>query len=117
MPDFIASDLSNLTVAQQLCTCTTICTTQCHVCYSPTWAKYDCVQQLWEHARSDDANFIAPGPDGTVCENGCDKWSINSSCIQHSIAPKVEHFIEAMGDQLLPWQAQILRAFMGVPTK
>jgi hypothetical protein len=118
------SDTPNLTIAQQLCMCANVCTTACHICYSPTWLNSPCIQQLWRERSGDvvtsSTNPIAvqaPEPDSIVCENGCDAWSINSACVQHSIAPKVERFIEAMGDQLLPWQAQVFRAFMGVPTK
>lgn len=74
---------------------------------------------------SDESPDAAPGPDGVVCEYGCDAWSLDSKCPQHGSDPtlddyaKVERvidFMESIGLQLVPWQAEMVRRmFMPLP--
>lgn len=59
----------------------------------------------------------APGPDGIVCENGCDAWSVDERCVQHGSKPAeaMIDMLEEQGYPLQPWQAEALRALLRRP--
>lgn len=42
--------------------------------------------------------MTAPGPDGIVCGNGCDAWSINSDCPQHRTRTRQRWHYQGRGE-------------------
>lgn len=55
----------------------------------------------------------APGPDGVVCEKGCDAWSVDPVCPQHGTIEQFIDYLEDRGMTLQPWQAHVLRLVLG----
>lgn len=128
-------DITELSNAFVLCTCTgTLCSTQCHVCYSPTWESYACVQQLWrEHGSSKAGKAAAQRFNDAVTEQGrgapgpgdavplghilATRPIMGYVTPQHEPTPddKIEQCIDWMEEQgmpLVPWQANAFRAIM-----
>lgn len=137
-------DINDLAVAYTLCCCGDVCSRSCTICQSPTWAVQGCVKALYLNAFGESRDPVryrvgdrvpisdivrhvqavgvvtqastweAPGPDGVVCGNHCDAWSIDDTCPRHGSRP-AERFIDMMeesGYPLQPWQAQAIRAIM-----
>lgn len=133
-------DITDLSVAYTLCCCGDVCVRNCTVCNSPTWYTQGCVKPLYLNAfpgagykigdRIPISSIVrhvkavgvvtqasigeAPGPDGMICGNGCDAWSVMDTCPRHGTRP-AEKYLDMMendGYPLQPWQAQAIRAIM-----
>lgn len=130
-------DIIELSNAFTLCTCSgTLCSTQCHVCYSPKWESYACVQQLWrEHAASDagkaagqrfndmiehsdeykigDHVSLAEVMQRIPVKGGRDPVRYEYDVLSdEQIVERAIDTIEQLGMVLEPWQATALRAIL-----
>jgi hypothetical protein len=76
----------------------------------PGLPGYDDADLLAEHEAAEEFSepvspfgpFAAPGPDGVVCADGCDAWSISSNCKQHAGAWEPQDDC-GLGAEREPW--------------
>lgn len=118
-------DINELSTAFTLCTCGSVCTRQCTVCYSTTWFKQPCVKRLWEQHTQSDAGKDAAKRFNDMLKAG-DPVSLGEVMmhipahfdpIGHpmtdaQIVERTIDFAEELGMYLEPWQAAALRAIL-----
>lgn len=102
-------DLTELSNAYTLCTCSIVCSRACTVCASTTWEKGPCVKQLWAEHETERLRRSMPGPTPRVTWKGGKEPDVLSDA---EIVERTIDFVEQLGMYMEPWQAAALRAIL-----
>jgi hypothetical protein len=107
-------DITELSNAYVLCTCSAVCTRACLICSSVTWEKGPCVKQLWVWHGNAEAEHAAT----QRFRNSMSVPVADIPPLRESLSDeekRVEQMIDWMEDNgipLQPWQAMAFRAIM-----